>query len=244
LRRRSDAGSDLDFLARSAERRENRDLTPSLPVLQAILDADVAARAGWPILDLAAAYLRGGARFLQLRAKSMAGDRFLATAAAVAQLAHRHHASVVINDRADLARLSAADGVHVGQEDLTPSAVRSLVGEAAIVGLSTHTPEQVDRAVLEPVSYVAVGPVFGTSTKATGFDPIGLDMVRASARVARSHGLPLVAIGGVTIENAQSVLDAGAASVAVISDLLAEGDPEARVRAYIERLTRSDAPRV
>jgi len=174
----------------------------------------------------------------------MAGDRFLATAAAVAQLAHRHHASVVINDRADLARLSAADGVHVGQEDLTPSAVRSLVGEAAIVGLSTHTPEQVDRAVLEPVSYVAVGPVFGTSTKATGFDPIGLDMVRASARVARSHGLPLVAIGGVTIENAQSVLDAGAASVAVISDLLAEGDPEARVRAYIERLTRSDAPRV
>jgi thiamine-phosphate pyrophosphorylase len=112
------------------------------------------------------------------------------------------------------------------------------------VGLSTHTPEQVDRAVLEPVSYVAVGPVFGTSTKATGFDPIGLDMVSASARVARSHGLPLVAIGGVTIENAQSVLDAGAASVAVISDLLAEGDPEARVRAYIERLTRSDAPRV
>ncbi len=174
----------------------------------------------------------------------MAGDRFLATAAAVVQLAHRQHASVVINDRADLARLSGADGVHVGQEDLAPSAVRSLVGEDAIVGLSTHTPDQVDRAVLEPVSYVAVGPVFGTSTKATGFHPIGLEMVRASARVARSRGLPLVAIGGVTIENAQSVLDAGAASVAVISDLLAEGDPEARVRAYIERLTRSDAPRV
>jgi len=174
----------------------------------------------------------------------MAGDRFLATAAAVVELAHRRHASVVINDRADLARLSAADGVHVGQEDLTPSAVRSLVGEGAIVGLSTHTPEQVDRAVLEPVSYVAVGPVFGTSTKATGFEPIGLEMVRASARVARSHGLPLVAIGGVTLENAQSVLDAGAASVAVISDLIATGDPEARVQAYIERLTRSDAPRV
>jgi len=215
-----------------------------IPCLTVILDADLAARAGWPILDLAAAYLRGGARFLQLRAKSMAGDRFLATAAAVVQLAHRQHASVVINDRADLARLSAADGVHVGQEDLTPATVRSLVGEGAIVGLSTHTPEQVDRAVLEPVSYVAVGPVFGTSTKATGFDPIGLEMVRASASVARSRGLPLVAIGGVTIENAQSVLDAGAASVAVISDLLAEGDPEARVRAYIERLTRSDAPRV
>jgi thiamine-phosphate pyrophosphorylase len=215
-----------------------------IPCLTAILDADLAAREGWPILDLAAAYLRGGARFLQLRAKSMPGDRFLATAAAVVQLAHRHHASVVINDRADLARLSAADGVHVGQEDLTPMAVRALLGEGAIVGLSTHTPEQVERAVLEPVSYVAVGPVFGTSTKATGFDPIGLDMVRASARVAQFRGLPLVAIGGVTLENAKSVLDAGAASVAVISDLVVAGDPESRVRAFIERLTRSDAPRV
>ena len=174
----------------------------------------------------------------------MPGNRFLATAAAVVLLAHRHDASVVINDRADLARLSAADGVHVGQDDLAPSAVRALIGDAAIVGLSTHTPEQVDRAVLEPVSYVAVGPVFGTSTKTTGFDPIGLEMVRASARVARSRGLPLVAIGGVTLENAQSVLDAGAASVAVISDLVAARDPEARVRAYIERLSRSDGPRV
>jgi thiamine-phosphate pyrophosphorylase len=174
----------------------------------------------------------------------MPGDRFLATASAVVLLAHRQQASVVINDRADLARLSAADGVHVGQDDLSPSAVRALVGAAAIVGLSTHTPDQIDQAVLEPVSYVAVGPVFGTSTKATGFDPIGLEMVKASALVARSRGLPLVAIGGVTLENAQSVLDAGAASVAVISDLVATGDPEARVRAYVERLTRSGAPRV
>ena len=225
-------------------RKRCRTIAADIPCLTAIVDADLAARAGWPILDLAAAYLRGGARFLQLRAKSMPGNRFLATAAAVVLLAHRHDASVVINDRADLARLSAADGVHVGQDDLAPSAVRALIGDATIVGLSTHTPEQVDRAVLEPVSYVAVGPVFGTSTKTTGFDPIGLEMVRASARVARSRGLPLVAIGGVTLENAQSVLDAGAASVAVISDLVAAGDPEARVRAYIERLSRSDGPRV
>jgi thiamine-phosphate pyrophosphorylase len=214
-----------------------------IPSLTAILDADLAARAGWPLLELAAAYLRGGARFLQLRAKSMHGDKFLATAAALVQLAHRHDASVVINDRADLARLSGADGVHVGQDDLAPSAVRVLVGEAAIVGLSTHTAEQIERAVLEPVSYVAVGPVFGTATKATGYDPIGLDMVRRSALVAQARGLPLVAIGGVTLENAQSVIDAGAASVAVISDLVAD-DPEARVRAYIERLTRCDGPRV
>jgi thiamine-phosphate pyrophosphorylase len=214
------------------------------PTLNAILDADVAARAGWPILDLASAYMRGGARMLQLRAKSMPGDRFLATAAALVQLAHTYQATIIINDRADIARLSAADGVHVGQEDLSPSAVRSLIGDAAVLGLSTHTAEQVARAVLEPVSYVAVGPVFGTATKATGFSPIGLEMVQESARCAKSRGLPIVAIGGVTLENAQSVLDAGAASVAVISDLVAAGDPEARVRAYLERLSRSDGPRV
>lgn len=216
----------------------------SIPLLQAILDADVAARAGWPILDLASAYLRAGARLLQLRAKSMPGDRFLATASALVLLAHKHQAQIIINDRADLARLSSADGVHVGQDDLSPSAVRSIVGDEAVVGLSTHTGEQVARAVLEPVSYVAVGPVFGTATKATGLSPVGLDMVRDSARCALSRGLPIVAIGGVTLENAQSVLDAGAACVAVISDLVAAGDPEARVRAYIERLSRSDGPRV
>jgi thiamine-phosphate pyrophosphorylase len=216
----------------------------NFPSLCAICDAGTCASAGWPILDLAAAYLRGGVRFLQLRAKAMPGDRLLATASAVVQLAHRHQARVVINDRADIARLSNADGVHVGQDDLSPVAVRALVADGAIVGLSTHTTEQVDRAVLEPVTYVAIGPVFGTATKATGYEPIGLEMVREAARRAQARGLPLVAIGGVTLENAQSVLDAGAASVAVISDLVASGDPEARVRAYLERLSRSAWPRV
>jgi thiamine-phosphate pyrophosphorylase len=167
----------------------------------------------------------------------MPGAAFLATASAIVQLAHHHHAIVVINDRADIARLAGADGVHVGQEDLAPAAVRALIGDSSIVGLSTHTTEQVDRAVREPVSYVAVGPVFGTSTKATGYEPIGLERVREAARRARARGLPLVAIGGITLENASSVLDAGAASVAVISDLLATGDPEARVRAFLKALS-------
>ena len=206
--------------------------------LNAILDADAAARAGWPILDLAAAYVRGGATFLQLRAKNMSGAAFLATASAIVQLAHRQHARVIINDRADIARLPSADGVHVGQEDLSPAAVRAIVGDTASVGLSTHTTEQIDAAVFQPVSYIAVGPVFGTVTKATGYEHVGLAMVREAARRATARGLPLVAIGGITLENAASVLDAGAASVAVISDLLAGGDPEARVRAYRDRLWR------
>jgi thiamine-phosphate pyrophosphorylase len=219
---------------------KNLYLTP----LMAILDADAAVRAGWPILDLAAAYLRGGARYLQLRAKTMSGDALLATASAVVQLARPYQARVIINDRADIARLAGADGVHLGQDDLPPPSVRALVGAAAELGLSTHTIEQIERAVLEPVSYVAVGPVFGTVTKATGYEPIGLEIVREAAARTRARGLPLVAIGGITLENAVSVLDAGAASVAVISDLLAAGNPEERVRAFVERLSPYQRPRV
>jgi thiamine-phosphate pyrophosphorylase len=208
------------------------------------VDADAAAAAGWPILDLAAAYLRGGARLLQLRAKSLRGDALLATAAAVVQLARRYEARVIVNDRADIARLAAADGVHVGQDDLRPAQVRALVGADAIVGLSTHTIAQLEPAILEPVSYVAIGPVYTTTTKATGYDAIGTSTVLEAARHTRAAGVPLVAIGGITLDNAASVLASGAASVAVIGDLLSTGDPEARTRAFVERLSRSEWPRV
>jgi thiamine-phosphate pyrophosphorylase len=181
---------------------------------------------------------------LQLRAKSLSGDAFLATASAVVQLARRHQARVVINDRADMARLADADGVHVGQEDLPPARARALVGVDASVGLSTHTIAQLDRAILEPISYVAIGPVYSTTTKATGYDAIGLATVREATRRARTTGVSLVAIGGITLDNAASVLASGAASVAVIGDLLSTGDPEARVRAFVERLSRSEWPRV
>jgi thiamine-phosphate pyrophosphorylase len=126
----------------------------------------------------------------------------------------------------------------VGQEDLAPRAVRTVVGDDAVVGLSTHTVEQLERALDEPVSYVAIGPVFGTATKETGYGAIGLERVADASRRAAARGLPLVAIGGITVHNARAVVDAGAAAVAVIGDLLATGDPEARVRAYLERLGR------
>jgi thiamine-phosphate pyrophosphorylase len=212
----------------------------TLPPLMAILDADAASHAGWPLLDLATAYLKGGARLLQVRAKRAPGASFLEAASAIVALAHRESAAVIINDRADLARISGADGVHVGQGDLAPALVRAIVGAEAIVGLSTHTPEQLAAAceVLVTPSYVAIGPVFPTSTKPTGLDPVGLDGVRAAADVTRARGLPLVAIGGITLDRAAGVLRAGAASVAVISDLLSTGEPEARVRAYVLRLGR------
>jgi thiamine-phosphate pyrophosphorylase len=209
---------------------------PRIPILNAIVDVDAAARAGWPPVDLARAFLNGGARFLQLRAKSTSSASMLDLAAAIVELAHASGATVIVNDRADIARLASADGVHVGQDDLAPSDVRAIIGRDAIVGLSTHTIAQLDSAITQPVSYVAVGPVFGSVTKATGYDRIGLDMVRAAADRAARHHLPLVAIGGITLQTAASVLQAGAASVAVIGDLLVTGDPEARVRAYVTGL--------
>jgi thiamine-phosphate pyrophosphorylase len=207
-----------------------------IPTLNAIVDADCAAQAGWTPIDLADAYLRGGARFLQLRAKTMSSAAMLEAASAIVTAARRAGAIVVVNDRGDIARLSGADGVHVGQDDLSPGDARKVVGDRAMLGVSTHTDDQVTRAVEAPVSYVAVGPVFGTSTKAAGYRAIGLDLVRAAANRTGARNLPLVAIGGITIETATAVIEAGATSVAVISDLLRTGDPEQRVRDYLSIL--------
>jgi thiamine-phosphate pyrophosphorylase len=204
--------------------------------LHAILDVDAAERAGWAPADLCRAFLDGGATWIQIRAKRLPSAAFLELCDSVVRSAEAHRATVIVNDRADLALLSGADGVHVGQDDLPPSAVRRLLGPDAIVGYSTHTIDQFEAAVLEAASYLAVGPVFGTSTKATGYDAVGLELVSAAA--ARANGRPVVAIGGITLENVMSVVAAGASAVAVISDLLATHDPGGRTRAYLQKLAQ------
>jgi thiamine-phosphate pyrophosphorylase len=206
-----------------------------VPRLYAIVDVDVCARAGRTSQDVARAYLFGGARLLQLRAKTLDGAEYLALAEAIVEDAHQAAARVIVNDRADFAVLSGADGVHVGQDDLTPADVRTITGPAPIVGLSTHTPEQIEAALSEPISYFAIGPVFFTGTKATGHDSVGYGMVAHAARRGGRAGLPVVAIGGITLETAPRVIESGAASVAVITDLMT-ADPEARVREYIAAL--------
>jgi thiamine-phosphate pyrophosphorylase len=134
---------------------------------------------------------------------------------------------LVVNDRPDVAVLAGADGVHLGQEDLSPRDARRALAAGALVGLSTHDDLQVEAAAGEPVDYVAIGPVFPTGTKADARPAVGLEGVR-SAR-ARTR-LPLVAIGGITAENGRAVIDAGADGIAVLSALLADGDVEAAVR--------------
>lgn len=203
--------------------------------LHAILDVDVAARAGWAVAGLAHAFLDGGARLIQLRAKRLPSAPFLEHADALVRIAEPYRATVIVNDRVDIALLSGAAGVHVGQEDLAPDAARRLLGADAVIGRSTHTTTQIEAAAVRPVTYVAVGPVFSTQTKATGYEAVGLELVAHAVRMAR--GLPVVAIGGITLENAPLVLAAGASGVAVISDLLTGGDPKRRVAAYLRVLS-------
>jgi len=192
---------------------------------------DASGRFGWAAEEVARAYLEGGVRTLQLRAKQLASGPLLALAESIVGAAAPFGATVIVNDRADVARLAGAAGVHLGQEDLEPAAVRLLLGPEAVVGLSTHTIAQIDEALRQPISYLAVGPIFGTMTKNTGYEPVGLDLVRAARRRV-PPGMPVVAIGGITLERAPLVIAAGASAVAVIGDLLVTGTPRARAAAY------------
>lgn len=210
-----------------------RRLLPSR--LYAIVDADVAAQAGWSVPDLADAYLQAGVRFLQLRGKDAPGRDLLAWTEAVAARAGEA-AWVIVNDRVDVALAAGTRHVHVGQDDLPVGAARAVLGEAAVIGLSTHTPEQIAQACRLPLDYLAVGPVFGTHTKVTGYEAVGLALVDEARRQGGAVGLPVVAIGGITLERAAAVIEAGADAVVVISDLLSTGAPEARARAFLQAL--------
>ena len=179
----------------------------------------------------------GGACVVQLREKHLSPREFYREAEEALRVARARGVRLVINDRADIALALGADGVHLGQDDVPPRAARALLGDKAIIGFSTHSVEQAARAAHLPVDYVAIGPVFATSSKENPDAAVGLEGV-ARAREAVGQ-LRLVAIGGINEENARAVLDAGADSVAVISALLAPRDPSEitlRVRRFLDRL--------
>ncbi len=204
-----------------------------LPIIYPIIDTALCRERGFDPVAVAEACVRGGARLLQLRGRKDEASAELTTLAEqVTGVAHAAGARVIINDRADIARLAHADGVHVGQTDLPVAAARAIVGDDAIVGISTHDRDQIDAALSGVASYVAVGPVFLTATKDTGYSPRGLDLVRYAA----GRGKPIVAIGGITLDRAAEVVAAGASALAVISDILVDDDPESRVRAFVKRL--------
>ena len=174
--------------------------------------------------------IAGGATLIQLREKNATPYDFYRDAADAIGIAHAHGVRLIINDRADIALALNADGVHLGQGDLPPEAARALLGSDAIIGYSTHNLAQAEMAARLPINYLAIGPVYATATKQNAEQVVGLDGVRRTR--AAIGDLPLVAIGGITLELAREVLAAGADSVASISALL--GSPES-----IEKKTRA-----
>ena len=163
----------------------------------------------------------GGATFIQLREKNLPALDFYNEAKAALTIARQRGVTLIINDRVDVALALGALGVHLGQGDLPPEAARRLLGAAAVIGYSTHNVSQAIAAATLPVDYLAIGPIFQTGTKANPDPIVGLDGLRAVRDALGSTHL--VAIGGITEENAASAIDAGADSVALISALLSGG---------------------
>ena len=200
--------------------------------LYALLTEDLCRGEWW---DTAELLLKGGADVIQLREKRLEGGELLERARRLRGLTRRHGALLIINDRPDIAMLSDADGVHLGQQDLPPEDVRSLVGANSIIGFSTHSLQQVLEANDRDVDYIGVGPVFPTETK--GYDTGGgIDLVQLLCSAAET---PTVAIGGMTPEKAAEAITAGAQAIAACHALCGAEDPASATRAFCHSIERA-----
>src|SRR5579872_2856357 len=198
-----------------------------IPRFYPILDNDTAVRFGLTVREAAADMIEAGARILQFRHKGLFSREVWADLESIAELCRAKDVRLVVNDRADIARLLGA-ALHLGQEDLAPSEARLITGPTTCIGYSTHNADQLAAARSEPADYLALGPILGTTSKANPDPVVGLEGLR---RLRPLTDRPLVAIGGITRANAKSVLDAGADSVAAIGDLFP--DPRKRVSEFL-----------
>jgi thiamine-phosphate pyrophosphorylase len=202
-----------------------------LPRVYPIVDSESFAACGISLETAAAAFLEGGASILQIRHKGHWSRGVFESAKRIATLCRESGATLIVNDRADIALLLDA-GLHVGQDDLPPRDARKLMQSPAIVGYSSHNPQQLCAAGGEPVDYVALGPVFRTASKRNPDPVVGLEEVR---RCRALLDKPLVAIGGITLENALDVFRAGADSVAVIAGLIPQSPTAQSLREWMEQ---------
>jgi thiamine-phosphate pyrophosphorylase len=207
-----------------------------LPRLYVILDAALITS---PERDCARSLTEAGVRLLQYRNKAAHARRYLESSRALAELVCPKGVSFIVNDRPDVAFLAGATGVHVGQDDLDVEQARGVAGPNKLLGVSTHNLEQFERAASSSADYIAVGPLFRTSSKADPDPVVGLDFLR---KVRGLTEKPIVAIGGITLERAAAAIQAGADSVAVISGILNTPDPTQRAREYINILEAVEHP--
>ncbi len=201
-----------------------------LPRLYVILDSGLL---NIPVQDCAQELADAGVRLMQYRAKITPARDLLSSSRNLARQLNPLGVSLVVNDRPDVAVLAGATGVHVGQEDLEVEQARALVGKGRWVGVSTHNIEQFRAAAATSSDYIAVGPVFATTSKANPDPVVGTELIR---RVKDLTDKPIVAIGGITLENAASVIAAGADCVAVIGDILRAPDRKQRAKQYLDLL--------
>jgi thiamine-phosphate pyrophosphorylase len=194
---------------------------------------DPCLAAGRDHVAIAEAALRGGADMIQLRDKTGDLRDLLRQALAIQALCRAQDALFIVNDRVDLALAAGADGAHVGQDDLPAEAARRLLGQGCLLGVSTHNPDQARAAEKAGADYLGFGPMFPTGTKDTGYAPQGLAALREVRRATR---LPILAIGGITLENAGEVIQAGATAPAVISAVVAAPDIAAAASAFRQRV--------
>jgi len=188
------------------------------------------------VLSLTHKCVAGGADCIQLRAKDIDDDKLFALAVEFVQICKESNVLSIINDRADIAVVAGADGVHLGQNDLPVEGAHKLQLTPLIVGKSTHSLEQLRAACEERPAYVSLGPVFSTGTKPTA-QPVGLDYVRQAAKILADTGIGHVAIGGITLGNVEEVLRAGAKAIAVCAAVTKASDPAAACGALKEKIT-------
>jgi thiamine-phosphate pyrophosphorylase len=200
------------------------------PRLYVILDATLLDNS---LHDCAQELAAAGVRWLQYRDKSASARDLLETSRKLVSSLSSRGSSLIVNDRPDVAALAGAAGVHVGQEDLDAEQARAVVGKEMWVGVSTHTLEQFRRAAATSSDYIAVGPVFDTTSKANPDPVVGLELIRQARALTDK---PIIAIGGITLDRAASVFAAGADSVAVIRDVLCAVKPAEQARRYLEAL--------
>jgi len=205
-----------------------------LPPLYAILDPDQ-TRGRDPSAVLQA-LLVGGAKIIQLRAKTLSPRDFLELARAIKERIRQSDCLFIVNDRVDIALACGADGVHLGQDDLPLGAARKLMPQK-IIGISTHSEQQAREAERDGADYIGFGPMFGTTTKETGYAARGTDMLRLIRKAVK---IPIVAIGGIKEDNVTQVWQAGADSAAIISDILAATHIDAKVARIVHL---SETPR-
>jgi thiamine-phosphate pyrophosphorylase len=197
-----------------------------LPRLYAIADVGTLARAGLSLRGFAEELRAAGVTLVQYRDKDADDVVALYRAEEIGEAFEGAGATLIVNDRLDTMLLAGWDGVHVGQEDMAAAEARIVAGDGRVIGVSTHTMEQVWEAEQGVADYVAIGPVFATKTKLDASPVVGLDAVRRARELTAK---PLVAIGGITRGNARAAIDAGADSVAVISGLIARGESVEKV---------------